>query len=170
MKKALWFFFGIFLLSVGTVFTSCQSSQDPRDAPTVRVIDGSYYLQKVDYFSEYYLVKYDDEKGTMERVIDERIQLIDWKKDHIYVTTARIDFLDIDTREPLADAFQNSTTSDVGTRTDFQLKEPHQAWEILLKKSGNQSKYYQFIVGITVITVLAGAVIYFIRLNKTKGL
>ena len=158
----------ILILFVGSVFYSCQKSNDPRDAENIRVISGDYYLQKADYLTEYYLVKYNSETQSMERVNTKPLQLIDWKGNHIYITTERIDFLDINTKEALPESLQNSTTEEVATRTNFQLKEPLIAWEILYKKSSGNSKYYQIVIGLTVISFLAFTVIYFVRLNRSK--
>lgn len=158
----------ILFLFVGSIFSSCQKSNDPRDAENIRAISGNYYLQKADYLTEYYLVKYNSDTKSMERINTKPLQLIDWKGNHIYITTERIDFLDINTKEAIPKSLQNSTTEEVAMRTNFQLKEPLIAWEILYKKSSGNSKYYQIVIGLTVISFLAFTVIYFIRLNSSK--
>ncbi len=170
LVKNAFFQFVVLIVTVGTTFlSSCTSSDDVRENPNYRIIEGNYYLNKVDYFSEYYLVQYNEETQLMEKVFDEPIQLIDWKKGYIYITTPRIDFLEINTGSATPEFLKNSTTEPTASHSDFTLKEPHHAWEILLKKSGNKSKYYQMIVGFTVIIALVAALLYILKMAKSRA-
>ena len=140
------------------VLTGCDSEKASSSlGMNYREIMNGYHLQKEDYFTEYYLVKV-DEDGSVDKVLPEPVDAITWKGDNIYVSAGTVAYLRINTAKPLPKFLQNSTTEASGESLDFELMKPHQAWERLLSQANNRGKYMQFIIGITVIVVLVFAI------------
>lgn len=159
-----WQLFSLFLIAVGTL--SCSTKPHALDQ-NHRYIVNDYYLQKEDYFTTYFLIKWDEEKQMSNKVVNEPIRSIAWKKNTIFIQTDRIDFLSIDTSKPLPRFLQNSTTQTDIEQLEFTFMEPHQAWEELINERANRGKWVQLIIGLTVIVTLAAGAIWMVKQLKS---